>query len=147
MADHGIKNDIRLSQFYQDVTDGGQNTNSEYGGKLDYILNVDGQKLGLWPGFFVTMHAELQYGDNVLSDAGGLSLPNTAMLYPLPGYDDVAMTGLLFQQALSKNFALAAGKINIVDLWTMIYPEAGYGLEGFMNINGNSFIFISYLLI
>ena len=73
MADHGIKNDIRLSQFYQDVTDGG---------KLDYRLSIDGQKLGLWPGFFVTMHAELQYGDNVLSDAGGLSLPNTAMLYP-----------------------------------------------------------------
>ena len=135
LAEHGIQLDVRLTQFYQGVASGGKNTNFEYGGKFDYILKLDGKKLGLWPGFFVTMHAETQFGHTIIGDAGGFSLPNTSMLYPLPDQHKTAITGLLFEQALSKNFALVAGKINVVDLWTMAYPHTGGGVDGFMNTN------------
>ena len=50
LAEHGITLDLRLSQFYQGVASGGKNTNFAYGGKLDYILKLDGKKLGLWEG-------------------------------------------------------------------------------------------------
>ncbi|MHC4258525.1 MAG: hypothetical protein ACYSPI_08295 [Planctomycetota bacterium] len=56
LTDRGITFDLRLSQFYQAVTSGGANTNAAYGGKLDYILKLDGQKLGLWEGLFVRGH-------------------------------------------------------------------------------------------
>jgi porin len=135
MADHGVKHDLRFTEFYQDVSSGGENRNSEFGGKFDYILNIDGEKLGMWPGFFVTMHAETQFGHTIIGDAGALSLPNTMMLYPLPNENETAITGLLIQQALSKNFVLAGGKINVVDLWTMVYPAVGGGVDGFMNTN------------
>jgi porin len=135
LAEHGISLDFRLSQYYQGVTSGGVNTNGAYGGKLDYLLNVDGGKLGLWEGLSMFMHAETQFGNSITADAGAFAFPNTNMLYPLPDYRGTAITGLLFEQALSKNFALVAGKINAIDLWTMVYPHIGGGYEGFMNTN------------
>jgi porin len=135
LAQHGVDIDLRLTQFYQGVTSGGVNTNDAYGGKFDYILKFDGQKLGLWEGFFATMHAETQFGNSITADAGAFAFPNTSMLYPLPDYRGTAITGLLLEQALSKNFVLAGGKINVVDLWTMLYPHTGGGVDGFMNTN------------
>jgi porin len=131
----GIDFDAKLTNYFQSVASGGANTKSAYGGKLDYILKFDGQKLGLSEGFFVTVHAESQFGQSILGDAGAFSLINTAMLYPKPNYRGTAITGVLFEQALSENFALAAGKINVVDLWTMAYPHVAGGTEGFMNTN------------
>ncbi len=135
LAKLGINLDIRLSQYYQGITSGGVNTNDAYGGKFDYYLNVDGGKLGLWEGLSMSMHAETQFGNSILGDAGAFAFPNTAMLYPLPDYRGTAITGLLLEQQVNKNFVLAAGKINIVDFWTMVYPHTGGGVDGFLNTN------------
>ena len=135
LEQNGITLDLRLMQFYQGVTSGGANTGGEYGGIMDYILNVDGHKLGLWPGFFVKMHATTQFGDGIFGYPGPFAFSNTAMLYPLPDYDGTAITGLYAMQMLSPKFGLVAGKINTVDLFQMIYPHSGVGIDGFMNIN------------
>jgi porin len=135
LAQHGVNLDIRLSQYFQAVTSGGANTNSAYGGKLDYFLNVDGSKIGLWDGLRMFMHAETQFGNGISGDAGAFAFPNTSMLYPLPGYRGTAITGLLLEQQLSDNVALVGGKINVIDLWNMVYPNTGAGVEGFMNTN------------
>ncbi len=50
------------------------------------------------------------------TDAGVFAFPNVNMLYPFPGQDITAITGLLFMQALNERWTLAAGKINSVDL-------------------------------
>ncbi len=42
LVSRGIKIDLRLSQYYQGVTSGGVDTNSEYGGTMDYRINFDG---------------------------------------------------------------------------------------------------------
>jgi porin len=81
------------------------------------------------------MHAETQFGNSIGGDAGAFALPNTSMLYPLPNYRGTAITGLLFEQMMGDNFALAGGKINVLDLWTMMYPHTGSGIDGFMNTN------------
>ncbi len=73
LAEHGIDIDLRLTQFYQGVASGGANTNFAYGGKLDYILNIDGKKLGLWNGLLVTMHAETQFGESINGDVGAFA--------------------------------------------------------------------------
>jgi porin len=135
LAEQGIDIDVRLSQYYQTVTSGGRNTNGAYGGKFDYILQLDGHKLGLWEGLGITIHAETQFGQSIVGDAGAFSFPNTSMLYPLPDYRGTAVTGFLLQQKVCDNFILAAGKINVIDLWTMVYPHIGGGYEGFMNTN------------
>src|SRR5690242_9328227 len=53
LRDHGITLDISQTIYYQGTASGGLHDGFEFGGRNDYILNVDGQKVGLWPGFFI----------------------------------------------------------------------------------------------
>ena len=63
LTDHGIDIGLRLSQYYQEVTSGGVDENGEYGGTMDYRLNVDTNKLfGTWKGLSVNMHARTRFG-------------------------------------------------------------------------------------
>ncbi len=138
LAAHGIIADIQLTQFYQGVSSGGVEETFKYGGKLDYNVTFLGEKLGLWKGFTVIMHAETQYGKAIVGEAGSLALPNTNMLYPLPSQENTSITGLLLMQEINDRVTLAAGKINVVDLWTMVYPHTGHGIDGFMNLSSLS---------
>ncbi len=133
LAGHGIIADLQHTQFYQGVSSGGVRQADAYGGKLDYMFTFLGEPLGLNKGFTAIMHAETRYGEAVNADAGALALPNTNMLYPLPGENDTAVTGLLLMQALNERVALTAGKLNAIDLFTMLYPNLGRGVDGFMN--------------
>ena len=45
--------DIDLLQTLQGVATGGRNEVATYLGTAEYTLNVDTQKLGLWPGGFL----------------------------------------------------------------------------------------------
>jgi porin len=141
LSKHGIDIGLRLSQYYQGVTSGGVDTNSEYGGTMDYRLNVDTNKLlGTWKGFSVNMHARTRFGDDVLADAGGMTFPNTGLLMPLPGdYDGTDITGLTANQYFPVGEGhlgmFTLGKLDIVDALTLFFPSVGYGQEGFWNVN------------
>ena len=141
LSDHGIDLDLRLSQYYQGVTSGGVDTNSEYGGTVDYRVNIDTNKLfGTWEGFSVDMHARTRFGDDIGADAVGLTIPNTGLLMPLPGdYQDTDITGLTANQMFpvgEKHLGMATvGKLDILDAVTLFFPSAGYGQEGFWNVN------------
>lgn len=135
LADGGILMDLQLTQFYQGVSSGGRNRNFAYGGKADYMFTFQGAKLGLNEGFSAILHAESRFGDDINTDAGLLSFANSNMLYPKSGENVTAITGLMLMQSLSENFALTAGKFNLLDLWNMIYPNTGRGIDGFMNLS------------
>lgn len=135
LAEHGIAYDAFATHFYQGVLHGGIRRNAENGGKIDQFVNIDGEKAGLWKGFFITLHAETRYGDDVIFDAVGLAPVNANMLYPKPGEDVTAITGLLFTQALSETCVITAGKFNMLDLINQMYPQTGRGIDGFMNIS------------
>ena len=141
LSDHGIDIGLRLSQYYQSVASGGVDQNSEYGGTMDYRLNVDTNKLfGTWKGFSVNMHARTRFGQDILADAGELVVPNTGMLTPLPGdYHDTDITGLTVNQYFPAGEEhlgqLTLGKLDIIDAVTMFFPSVGYGQEGFWNVS------------
>ena len=146
LEDHGVKPRVRFSQHMQGVTSGGLAQNGRYGGKVDWILDVDVSKLaGIWPGMFINLHAGTQYRKSVLLDAGPSALPNTPMLVPLPNCDCTEITNLTLMQGLwegaiplqeDKGAAVVAlGKIDIVDLLTTAFPNFGNGLDGFANFN------------
>ena len=65
LAAHGITINADTYQFYQGVATGGIHDVGEYSGRNDYFVNIDGEKLGLWKGFFITLHGETRYGDTV----------------------------------------------------------------------------------
>lgn len=132
LAQKGIMYDAQLTQFGQRVTTGGANQDSAWGGKFDQFLILDSGKMGLWQGGQMILHAETRMGDDVILDAAGLAPVNANMLYPTLE-NETAITGLIFQQALSEEWAVTFGKFNALDLLNMMYPQTGRGIDGFMN--------------
>jgi len=135
LAQHGIVADIELTQFYQGIASGGVEQTDAYGGKVDYMLTFLGEQMGLWKGFTTILHAETRFGEDVNSAAGVFAFPNVNMLYPRPGQNDTAITGLLFMQQLNERWAISLGKYNVLDLFQMLYPSTGRGVDGFMNLS------------
>jgi porin len=129
----GVTYELAATQFYQGVTSGGRDEGFDYGGKVDQFVILDSGKLGLWQGMTTTIHAETRFGDDVNFDAVGFAPVNVAMLYPKFNEDETAITGLTFSQALDQNVAATFGKFNALDLFYMLYPQTGRGINGFMN--------------
>jgi porin len=136
LAKKGITFDVSATQYYQGITSGGVLDAFRYAGRADYLLNVDGQKAGLWQGFFINLHGETVYGNSVNSFTGALMPVNTGRLVPIPSGNVTALTGVKFTQALSENFAVFTGKINTLDGFTQPFmPTQGID-AGFMNFAG-----------
>ncbi len=133
LAAHGITVNVDTYQFYQGVASGGITDNFRYGGHNDYFINVDGEKAGLWKGFFITLHGESRYGDSVNSDTGAIMPVNTALLFPTTSGAETALTGVKFTQALSENFVTFGGKMNMLDEFKMPFTGAR-ALDGFWNL-------------
>jgi len=95
---------------------GGRNVSGNLWGNIDYTLNIDTQKAGLWPGGFLKLQADTGFGSNIFHDVGAIVPVNTAAL--LPGIDDrtTALMNASLMQFLSPQFGLVIGKINTVDL-------------------------------
>ena len=61
-----------------------------------------GEAVGTWEGLSIDLHAMTRFGEDILADTGGLVLPNTELLMPLPGkYSDSDITGLTINQYFS----------------------------------------------
>ncbi len=134
LRDGGITVDVSTTQFYQGVTTGGLEQAFAYGGRNDYFLTLDGEKLGLWKGFSVRLHGETRYGESANFITGALSPVNEYLL--VPGSDGVVsgLTGVEFSQFIGENTLVLAGKINLLD--HILQPLTGAtGLEGFQNVS------------
>ncbi len=111
----GIVLDVNLLQTFQGVASGGRDTGVEYGGSADYRLHLDTEKLGLWPGGFVSLHAESSFGENVLGDAGALSPVSGDAMFPIPNESVSTLTNLTFMQFLSPRFGIFFGKVETIE--------------------------------
>jgi porin len=132
LQEGGVTLDVSSTQFYQGVTTGGLQEAFQYGGRNDYFLNFDGEKLGLREGLLVTLHGETRYGESVNSLAGTLLAPNLLLSLPLPSGPVNALTGVTFTQILSEEFQVFAGKLNTLDGYQQPLTGAG-NLSGFQN--------------
>jgi len=115
LADHGVTVSVDNITTYQKTISGGTNKDGETGGSLDYEIHFDFQKMGLWPGAFVRIFAETQYGDFVNSNTGAALAANTDGLFPLADEDETTLTSVMFYQFLSESFGLYLGKIDTLD--------------------------------
>src|SRR5213595_2307518 len=116
LGKQGIVFDVDLLLTPQVNMSGGRSIGGNLWGNVDYTLNLDTQKLGLWPGGFFKISADTGFGSNAYSDAGAIGPVNTAAL--IPGISDrtTALMNLTFTQFLSPQFGMFAGKINTLDL-------------------------------
>lgn len=136
LENRGVTLDVYHTQYLGGVTSGGVDTGWEYAGRLDYVFALDGQRFGLWPGFFVNTKVETRYGNDVNTKAGSLSAPNFIMSFPKSDGAATAITNLTITQALSERVAVYGGLLNTIDDYVVRYnPEvAGRpSLGGFQN--------------
>ena len=84
LAEKGVTLDLSVTQSGQGVVNGGKSGAWQYGGRGDIILNLDSQKLGLWPGAFLNLEAEGNWASAVNANTGALMpVNNSQILIPI----------------------------------------------------------------
>ena len=127
--------DLGFTQFYQGPVAGDGDHDWKYGGKPEFILDVDFGKLGLWNGFGAVVHGEYNYG-RTPAGAGGTILPtNTAMTFPSKNEDGGDLTSVFLRQRFGRLAVLSVGKINMIDVYASGREfSGGRGIETFQHI-------------
>lgn len=123
MGKKGVVFDVDLLATPMDVLSGGRSTGGETWGNVDYTLNVDTEKLGLWPGGFLMVEADTGFGTNVFAKSGALVPVNTAALFPAPDDHTTALTNATFMQFLSEQFGVVIGKFNTLTAGQEFYGD------------------------
>ncbi len=130
----GVDVQASWAQFFQVSPSGPGDRSWESGGKGDFVVNINGEKIGLWHGFFINIHQEVVAGTdlNVLGDGSFIPV-NTALAFPrLGGYD--YDTSIVFTQVFNPTFALSFGKFNMLDAAAKTPLIGGGGIDTFMNL-------------
>ncbi len=115
MAKKGVELDANMLLMPGGVITGGKETGAEFWGNVDYTLNIDTDKLGLWPGGFFKFEGVSSFGNTLYDQVGAIVPNNVASLYP---EFDQASSGLMqatFTQFLSHQVGVTMGKINLFE--------------------------------
>jgi porin len=137
LAAKGITFDIDVTQVEQGIVDGGKSEAWEYGGRGDFTSHLDTQKLGLWPGGFLTTELEGNWSESVNGNTGALLAANTNQLFPLPAGDNVALPELSYTQFFSRYAGVIAGKLQTVTNGDLNEFAHGKGAAQFLNLAFN----------
>ena len=82
-AAKGVTIDLDITQIAQGVVNGGKSGAWQYGGRGDLVINLDSQKLGLWPGGFFNLELEGNWARSVNRNTGALMAVNTSQTYSI----------------------------------------------------------------
>ena len=138
-AQKGITFDFNITQIGQGVVNGGKSGVWQYGGRGDLVINLDSQKLGLWPGGFFNLELEGNWALSVNRNTGALMPVNASQTIPLPPGDIFGVPAWNFAQFLSPYFGLTIGKFATVTNTSGDMNEFahGKGATQFMNMAFN----------
>jgi len=139
LAAKGVTFDMSLTQAYQGVVEGGIKETWRYGGRGNLTINVDTQKLGLWPGGFLMVEVEGNFAKSVNDKTGAIMPVNSNQVYPrmaFPGINDgdnLNVPAVMFTQFFSPYAAVFFGKIDITSADANAFAH-GKGDTQFLNL-------------
>src|SRR5215470_16238090 len=135
-AQKGVTIDLNVTQIGQGVVNGGKSSAWQYGGRGDLTINLDSQKLGLWPGGFFNLELEGNWARSVNRNTGALMPVNTNQILPEPPGGIFGVPAWNFAQFLSPYFGLAFGKFATITNTSGDMNEFahGKGATQFMNM-------------
>jgi porin len=143
LAANGVTIDMNLTQVGHGIVYGGKDTGWQYGGGRGNItVSLDSQKLGLWPGGFLTVESEGNFipQDNLRKSVNGRSgalMPvNSSQFYPTPAGDNFNLPQLSFTQFIGPHAALLIGKLDTTSGDANEFAH-GKGDTQFMNLAFN----------
>jgi porin len=137
LARRGVTFDMSVTQTAQGVVDGGKRSTWEYGGRGNLTLKMDSGKMGLWPGGFLTVELEGNWGEGANRHTGSLMPVNTNQVFPVALEEGMALPALNFVQFLSEYAGLAVGKFETVSGGDLNEFAHGKGDTRFMNLAFN----------
>jgi porin len=112
LAAKGVTFDINMTQVGIGIISGGKDTGWEYGGRGNLMLSIDTKKLGLWPGGFLMVEVEGNFGGDVNFDTGALMPVNSSQFFPMPGSDELDIPAVTFTQFFSEYAGVFIGKLD-----------------------------------
>jgi porin len=111
LAAKGVTFDMSLTQAYQGILEGGKDEAWKYGGRGDLTFNLDTQKVGLWPGGFLTVEVEGNFANSVNGLTGAFMTVNTNQAFPMPTGDNLDVPNVSFMQFFSPYAGVVLGKL------------------------------------
>ncbi len=136
LAARGVTFDLSLTQVGEGIVSGGRDQDWRYGGRGNITTTIDTQKLGLWPGGFLTVEVEGNYDKSVNFQTGALSAVNSNQLYPMPVGSNFDVPQVSFAQFLSPYFGVVAGKLDTTSGDANEFAH-GKGDDQFLNLAFN----------
>ncbi len=112
MAKKGVELDANMFLLPGGVVSGGRDTGAEFWGNVDYTLNIDTDKLGLWPGGFFKFEGVSSFGNTLYDQAGAILPTNMPTLYPSFNQASSGLMQASFTQFLSPEFGVTLGKMS-----------------------------------
>jgi porin len=138
LSGHGLELSADLTTTLQGVMDGGFDEAARIGGSSELILDIDIEKLGLWPGGFARVAAEGRFGDDVVGKAGTLSPVNADAIFPADpdkmGEDLFALTEMNATQFLLPWLGIYGGLLNTTSGDANEYAGFARSNEHFWNL-------------
>lgn len=119
LANKGISLNVETSNYMQGNAHGGRSTNDafRYGGTADYILQLDTDRMGLWPGGYFKIRGQTTWGHGIGEQVGAIAPPNFSTLLPEPYQPgQTTLTEYYMMQFLSEKFGLIAGQVDLTRL-------------------------------
>ncbi len=144
LGEHGLTFFGDATQYYQGVAVGGLAQQFKYGGRGDYLLDLDSQKAGLWDGGRLDLRGETRLGQDCNGIDGAVAPSNFAMALPLPGQNETALTGVQYTHTVSDNLSVFCGKLDLLDGTPTSYAR-GMRLNYFWNAAMQSNLSRAYL--
>jgi porin len=138
LANKGITFNLDVVQVYQGVLAGGLDKGWQYGGRDDLNINLDTQKMGLWPGGFLNIEGESNFGHYVgPRQSGTLLPPNENALFPQTANHEYDLTSVTYMQFVAHQLGFYAGKLATItdDGGDANNFAHGKGAGGFLNTN------------
>lgn len=111
----GVVLDADMFLSPEGVVTGGKDTTAKFWGNVDYTLNLDMEKMGLWRGGFFKFEGVSSFGNTLYNDVGAIIPTNLSEIYPGVLKANTGLMGATFTQFLSPKFGVFMGKNNLFD--------------------------------
>lgn len=114
LVGNGIYIDFGVTQFAQNVADGGRDDSSSTrtNGSSDLTVWIDSGQANLWSGGALFAHFEANWRNDIDADSGALLPANFDAVMPSADSPDQALSELYYMHALSPQWVLGIGKQN-----------------------------------
>ena len=111
LMDKGVRLDFSVTQLFKQNFSGGINHRLSHPVRMDFDIQFDTGKMGLWSGGMLYMRGMGGYGNSGNQNTGALLPVDTMRQYPVPGEDTTALTDLYYVQYFSDAIGVIVGKI------------------------------------